>query len=75
MTAPVGDASNEQKEYLTDDKIDNLHSHLKETPGLSSTAVANFIEILKKFRKETPINEKKVGVVSLVLFLLLRRLS
>lgn len=66
MTAPAGDASNESDEYLTDAKIDDLHSHLETTPGLSSTAVDNFIEILRKFRKDTPEKEKIVAVVSVV---------
>lgn len=68
MSAPVGDVSTESDEYLTDAKIDDLQSRLKATPGMSSSAVDEFIEILRKFRKDTPEKEKLVGVVSEVLF-------
>lgn len=75
MTAPAGDASNESDDYLTDAKIDDLHLHLKGSEGLSSTAVDNFIGILRKFRKDTPEKEKIEGVVSVVWFPLHHRLS
>lgn len=64
MTAPTGDASNELDEYPTEAQIDALHLRLKGTPEFSPTAVDNFIEVLRKFRKETPEKEKIVGVVS-----------
>lgn len=65
MTAPTGDASNELDDYLTDAKIDDIRYRLYEAPGLSLTAVDNFVDILRKFRKDTPEKEKIEGVVSI----------
>lgn len=64
MCAPASDASSESDEYLTDDKIDALQLRLKEVPSMDSKAVDDFIQILRKFRKDVPEKEQIAAAVS-----------
>lgn len=66
MSAPV--TINDDSSGLTDVDVQEIRNLLKDTEGLSSKAMDDFMEIINKFRKDSSYEVLAEGIVSNFVF-------